>query len=136
MLNKFIGMGRLTKDPELKTTDSGAELCRFTVAIDDDYAPKNGGERKTDFVDCVAFRHTAELIAKYFTKGRMICIFGSWHSRKWQDKEGNNRISWEVMVQDVYFCDSKKEAGSDQQSAQNDGQFTSTSAVDEGELPF
>lgn len=108
MLNYIVFQGRLTRDPELKITDSGISVTKFCVAVDRDY--RNGDEKQTDFIDCVAFRGTADFIHKYFAKGRMIVVSGQLYSRKWQDKNGNNRVSWEVTAQNVYFGDSKTQA--------------------------
>lgn len=108
MLNYIVFQGRLTRDPELKMTDSGISVTKFCVAVDRDY--RNGDEKQTDFIDCVAFRGTADFIHKYFAKGRMIVVSGQLYSRKWQDKNGNNRVSWEVTAQNVYFGDSKTQA--------------------------
>ena len=106
MLNHITIMGRLTKDPELRTTMNGTNVASFTVAVDRDY----GGENKqTDFIECVAWKGTGEFVSKYFRKGSMIVLCGSLQSRKWQDREGNNRISWEVNAQSVYFGESKKD---------------------------
>lgn len=108
MLNCIVFQGRLVRDPELKITDSGISVCKFTVAVDRDY--RNGDEKQTDFVDCVAFRGTADFTHKYFAKGRMILVSGQLYSRKWQDRNGANRVSWEVTAQNVYFGDSKTQS--------------------------
>ena len=108
MLNTVALQGRLVSDPELKTTNSGVSVVSFTLAVDRDY--QTNGERQTDFINIVAWRGTAEFISRYFGKGRMIVVQGSLYSRKWQDKDGNNRIAWEVQADKVYFGDSKKEA--------------------------
>lgn len=106
MLNHITIMGRLTRDPELRTTVSGTNVASFTVAVDRDY----GGENKqTDFIDCVAWKGTGEFVSRYFRKGSMIVLCGSLQSRKWQDREGNNRISWEINASSVYFGESKKD---------------------------
>ena len=110
-LNTINLMGRLARDPEKKVTQSGVSVCNFTIAVDRDY--RNGEEKVTDWVDCVAWRGTADFIERNFSKGRMILVSGSLQSRKWQDKDGNNRTGWEVVVQNVYFCDSKKGDGTD-----------------------
>ena len=89
MLNHIAIMGRLTRDPELRRTGSGGAVASFTVAVDRDFAPKDGGERKTDFINCVAWRQTGEFISKYFTKGRMIVVDGRLEMRDWTDKDGN-----------------------------------------------
>lgn len=109
MLNTITIMGRLVRDPELRRTQSGTAVCSFTVAVDRDFQSKDGGERQTDFIDVVAWRQTGEFVSKYFTKGRMIVVSGSLQSRKWQDRNGQNRISWEVIADNVYFGDSKRE---------------------------
>ena len=109
MLNHITIMGRLTRDPELRRTGSGIAVASFRVAVDRDYAPKDGGERKTDFIDCVAWRQTGEFISKYFTKGRMIVVDGRLEMRDWTDKDGNKRTSAEVVVDNAYFGDSKRD---------------------------
>ena len=109
MLNHIVIMGRLTRDPELRRTGSGIAVTSFRVAVDRDYAPKDGGERKTDFIDCVAWRQTGEFISKYFTKGRMIVVEGRLEMRDWTDKDGNKRTSAEINVDNAYFGDSKRE---------------------------
>ena len=110
MLNRIIIMGRLTRDPELRRTQSGLAVCTFTVAVDRDYQPKDGSEKQADFIDVVAWRQTAEFVSKYFSKGRMIVVEGSLQSRKWQDKNGQNRVSWEIQADNLYFGDSKPSA--------------------------
>ena len=106
MLNHITIMGRLTRDPELRSTQNGVSVAALTVAVDRDGT--SGNEKKTDFIDCVAWRGTAEFISKYFRKGSMIIVVGKLQSRKWQDREGNNRISWEVVADSVYFGESRK----------------------------
>lgn len=114
MLNKIIIMGRLTRDPELRQTDSGLSVASFTLACDRDFAAQ-GAEKETDFVDIVAWRSTADFISKYFSKGRMAVVSGRLQIRNWQDKEGNKRRSAEIVVDNVYFGDSKRDSA--QQSA-------------------
>lgn len=97
------------RDPELRHTGSGIAVASFTVAVDRDYSGKDGGEKETDFIDCVAWRHTGEFVSKYFTRGRMIVVSGRLQIRKWQDKDGNNRYSAEIVADSCYFGDSKKE---------------------------
>ena len=109
MLNHITVMGRLTRDPELRRTGSGIAVASFRVAVDRDYASKDGGERKTDFIDCVAWRQTGEFISKYFTKGRMIVVDGRLEMRDWTDKDGNKRTSAEINVSNAYFGDSKRD---------------------------
>ena len=112
MLNKTILMGRLTRDPELRHTQSGTAVCSFSSACDRDF--KNAtGERETDFFDCVAWRQTAEFVSKYFTKGRMAVVSGRLQIRNWTDKEGNKRRSAEVVADNIYFGDSKRDTQAD-----------------------
>ena len=110
MLNHITIMGRLTRDPELRRTGSGVAVASFRVAVDRDFAPKDGGERKADFIDCVAWRLTGEFISKYFAKGRMIVVDGRLEMRDWTDKDGNKRTSAEVVVANAYFGDSKRDS--------------------------
>ena len=109
MLNHIVIMGRLVRDPELRRTGSGIAVASFRVAVDRDFAPKDGGERKADFIDCVAWRQTGEFISKYFTKGRMIVVDGRLEMRDWTDKDGNKRTSAEIVVANAYFGDSKRD---------------------------
>lgn len=117
MLNKIVLMGRLTRDPELRRTDSGIAVASFTLACDRDYSGKDGAEKQTDFVDIVAWRHTAEFVSKYFAKGRMVVVSGRLQIRLWTDKEGNKRRSAEIVAESVYFGDSKRD-GNGQQPGQ------------------
>ena len=110
MLNNIILMGRLVADPELRSTQSGVAVCAFTIAIERDIKGPDG-QKQTDFIDIVAWRQTAEFVSRYFAKGRMIVVKGSLQSRKWQDKSGNNRVSWEVQTDSVWFGDSKNPSG-------------------------
>ena len=109
MLNHITIMGRLTRDPELRRTGSGIAVASFTLAVDPDFSPKDGGERETDFIDCVAWRQTGEFVSKYFTKGRMAVVSGRLQIRNWNDKDGNKRRSAEVVADNVYFGDSKRD---------------------------
>ena len=109
MLNHITIMGRLTRDPELRRTGSGIAVASFSLAVDRDYSPKDGGERETDFIDCVAWRQTGEFVSKYFTKGRMAVVSGRLQIRSWTDKEGNKRRTAEVVADNVYFGDSKRD---------------------------
>ena len=109
MLNHITIMGRLTRDPELRRTGSGIAVASFTLAVDRDFSPKDGGERETDFIDCVAWRQTGEFVSKYFTKGRMAVVSGRLQIRGWTDKDGNKRRSAEVVADNVYFGDSKRD---------------------------
>ena len=112
MLNHIVIMGRLVRDPELRRTGTGVAVASFRVAVDRDYVPKDGGERKADFIDCVAWRQTGEFISKYFTKGRMIIVDGRLEMRDWTDKDGNKRTSAEINVANAYFGDSKRDGDS------------------------
>lgn len=107
MLNHITIMGRLTSDPELRRTGSGVAVASFTLAVDRDFAPKNGGGKETDLIECVAWKNTAEFVSKYFAKGRMAVVSGRLQIRKWQDKDGNKRQTAEVVADNVYFADSK-----------------------------
>ena len=111
MLNHIVLMGRLTRDPELRRTGSGVAVASFTLAVDRDFAAQ-GAEKETDFVDIVAWRNTAEFVSRYFTKGRMAVVTGRLQIRNWTDKEGNKRRSAEVVADNVYFGDSKRDAES------------------------
>ena len=108
MLNHITIMGRLTRDPELRRTGSGIAVASFTVAVDRDFGGRDGGERETDFIDCVAWRQTGEFVSKYFTKGSMIVVSGRLQIRSWTDKEGNKRRTAEVVADNVYFGESKR----------------------------
>ena len=108
MLNHITIMGRLTRDPELRRTGSGIAVASFTVAVDRDFGSRDGGERETDFIDCVAWRQTGEFVSKYFTKGSMIVVSGRLQIRNWTDKEGNKRRSAEVVADNCYFGESKR----------------------------
>ena len=112
MLNKIFIMGRLTRDPELRRTQSGTPVASFTLSVDRDIKNKQTGERETDFIDCVAWRQTGEFVSKYFTKGRMAVVEGRLQMRDWTDKDGNKRRSAEVVADNVYFGDSKREGDS------------------------
>ena len=109
MLNRIVIMGRLTRDPELRRTGSGIAVASFTVAVDRDFSSKDGGEKETDFIDCVAWRQTGEFVSKYFTKGRMAVVSGRLQIRSWTDKDGNKRKTAEIVAENVYFGDSKSD---------------------------
>ena len=109
MLNHITIMGRLTRDPEMRRTGSGIAVASFTLAVDRDFAPKDGGDRECDFIDCVAWRQTGEFVSKYFTKGRMAVVSGRLQIRGWTDKDGNKRRTAEVVADNVYFGDSKRD---------------------------
>ena len=111
MLNHITIMGRLTRDPELRRTGTGIAVASFTVAVDRDFSGRDGGEKETDFIDCVAWRQTGEFVSKYFTKGSMIVVSGRLQIRNWNDKDGNKRRSAEVVADNVYFGESKRSEG-------------------------
>jgi single-strand DNA-binding protein len=121
-LNHIVLQGRLVRDPELRRTGSGVAVASFTVAVDRDFGGRDGGEKETDFIDCVAWRQTGEFVSKYFTKGSMIVVSGRLQIRNWTDKEGNKRRNAEVVADSVYFGDSKK---SDQGNSTFQPQFAS-----------
>ena len=116
MLNKIFIMGRLTRDPELRRTQSGTAVTSFSLAVDRDFKSQSG-EKETDFIDVVAWRSTAEFVAKYFTKGRMAVVEGRLQIRDWKDKDGNNRRSAEVVADNIYFGDSKRDGAGSYDSA-------------------
>ena len=130
MLNHIVVMGRLTRDPELRRTGSGIAVTSFSVAVDRDFGPKDGGERETDFIDCVAWRSTGEFVSKYFTKGSMAVVSGRLQIRSWTDKDGNKRRTAEIVADNVYFGDSKR--SSDQQHS---GSYGSATAPTYGSAP-
>ena len=142
MLNHITIMGRLTRDPELRHTQSGTAVAGFTLAVDRDFKAE-GGERETDFIDCVAWKSAAEFLSKYFGKGRMAVVSGRLQVRKWQNKEGENRYSTEVVADHIYFADSKKEESNGgnyggynpQYAPQTGGDFEELDE-DDGDLPF
>jgi single-strand DNA-binding protein len=110
MLNHITIMGRLTRDPELRRTGSGVAVASFTLAVDRDFGKSDNGERETDFIDCVAWRQTGEFVSKYFTKGRMAVVSGRLQIRSWNDKDGNKRRTAEVVADNVYFGDSRRDS--------------------------
>lgn len=114
MLNRVIMMGRLVADPELRQTPNGISVATFRIAVDRNYQSKNTAEKQADFISCVAWRQTGEFISRYFTKGRMIALEGSLQSRSYEDKQGQKRTSYEVVVDQAYFADSKPQGGSSQ----------------------
>lgn len=106
MLNHIVIMGRLTKDPELRTTQGGTSVASFTVACERDFGAQE--KKDTDFIECVAWRQTGEFVSKYFRKGSIIIVTGRLQSRKWQDRDGNNRTSWEIQADHCYFGEKKQ----------------------------
>lgn len=107
MLNKIFLMGRLTRDPELRRTQTGTPVASFSLAVDRDFKDKATGERSTDFIDVVAWRQTAEFVSRYFTKGRMAVVEGRLQIRDWTDKDGGKRRSAEVIADGIYFAGAK-----------------------------
>ena len=147
MLNHITLMGRFTKDPEIRKTGNDTSVTGFTIACDRDYSGKDGTDRQTDFIDCVAWRNTAEFIKKYFQKGSMAVISGRLQLRDWKDKEGNNRRSAEVIVENIYFGGSKNaSSGGSSESASKPETETrqpqqsfpdfELDFSDDGDLPF
>ena len=145
MLNHIVIMGRLARDPELRHTQTGTPVASFRLAVDRDFKDKNTGERATDWIDVVAWRQTGEFVSRYFTKGRMAVVEGRLQMREWTDKDGNRRTSAEVVAENVYFADSRREGEGDRAYVPNQGayyggppsgdQFAEL-ADDDGDLPF
>lgn len=146
MLNKILVMGRLTRDPELRHTQTGTAVASFTVAVDRDFKDKSTGERTTDFIDCVAWRQTGEFVSRYFTKGRMAVVEGRLQIREWTDKDNNKRRTAEIVTENIYFGDSKPSGDAGAYSApsapstysapQSSGDQFAELSDDDGELPF
>ena len=135
MLNHITIMGRLTRDPELRRTGSGTAVAAFTLAVDRDFAPKDGGERECDFIDCVAWRQTGEFVSKYFTKGRMAVVSGRLQIRGWTDKDGNKRRSAEVIADSAYFGDGKRQQQEEQGIGYGAGQYDGPMKSVPGAIP-
>ena len=133
MLNRIIVMGRMTRDPELRRTNSGTAVASFTVAVDRDFKSQSG-EKETDFIDVVAWRNTAEFVSKYFSKGRMAVVEGRLQLRDWTDNDGNKRRTAEIVAGSVYFGDSKKDSESAPTHSEPQGGFSEVE--DDGDLPF
>ena len=151
MLNQIVLMGRLTRDPELRRTQTGTAVASFTIAVDRDFSGRDGGEKQTDFIDIVAWRNTAEFVSKYFFKGQMAAVSGRLQIRDWTDKDGGKRRSAEVIADNVYFAEGKKsreDGGESFQRADRSPSFQPAAAFssdssgfseiddDDGELPF
>ena len=109
MLNRVVVMGRMVRDPELRYTPTNTPVCSFTLAVERSYAPQ-GQERETDFIDIVAWRHTAEFVSKYFRKGQLVAAEGKLQGRKWKDKFEQNRVSFEIIADEVFFAESRRES--------------------------
>lgn len=130
-MNKWIGMGRIVRDPKLESSGNGVEYCRFTVAIDRAYTKKDG-DKQTDFIDCTSFGKQAAFVQKYFHKGDGIMVDGRLESDKYVDKDGNNRVSWKIMCDRVEFPPSRK---TDSGAAPSGSDFVDPND-DDGDCPF
>ena len=138
MLNHITAAGRLTKDPELRRTQNGVAVASFTIACDRDIKDASGN-KQTDFIDCVAWRNTAEFVDKYLTRGRMVIVSGRLQMREWTDKNGNKRRNAEILVESVYFGDSKREAENTEKNETKEAEQTvdfDQVEIDDDELPF
>ena len=138
MLNHITIMGRLTRDPEMRSTQSGVAVASFTLAVDRDFGGRDGGEKQTDFIDCTAWRHTAEFVSKYFSKGRMAVVSGRLQIDNYTENDGNKRKAAKVIADNIYFGDSKRNDGDAQNNAgELKQQFTELTDTDlMGDLPF
>ena len=150
MLNHITIMGRLTRDPEIRYTQSQTPVTSFTLAVDRDFGGRDGGEKQTDFIDCVAWRQTAEFVSKYFTTGSMAVVSGRLQIRDWTDRDGGKRRNAEVVVDNIYFGESKRREGGEMRSDSRPAYQSSNEGVspgmgasafselgdDDGELPF
>ena len=150
MLNHITIMGRLTRDPEIRYTQSQTPVTSFTLAVDRDFGGRDGGEKQTDFIDCVAWRQTAEFVSKYFTKGSMAVVSGRLQIRDWTDRDGGKRRNAEVVVDNIYFGESKRREGGEMRSDSRPAYQSSYESVspsmgasafselgdDDGEVPF
>lgn len=140
MLNRAILMGRLTRDPELKQTPNNVSVATFSLAVDRNYQ-SDKDNKQTDFINIVAWRHTAEFVSKYFTKGQLVAVEGSIQTRSYQDKDGNNRTVFEVVADQVYFAEKKQNgnASEKQEEPQENfdvNDFEEFDAGDDDDLPF
>lgn len=140
MLNRAILMGRLTRDPELKQTPNNVSVATFSLAVDRNYQ-SDKDNKQTDFINIVAWRHTAEFVSKYFTKGQLVAVEGSIQTRSYQDKDGNNRTVFEVVANQVYFAEKKQNgnASEKQEEPQENfdvNDFEEFDAGDDDDLPF
>ena len=133
-MNIIAIKGRLVRDPEIRQTQSGVSVTNITVAVDRSYSA--GGEKQTDFFDCVFWRQGAEFVSKYFKKGKEIIVTGEMQSRKWQDKDGNNRISWEIQNAHAEFCGGKSDNSAVNTTDSNSNENDFSVIEDSGDLPF
>lgn len=128
MLNEIVIMGRLARDPELRVTGNGISVVSFTLAVERDVADKETGKRECDFIDCVAWRKTGEFVCKHFVKGQMAIAAGRLQIRSWTDKDGNKRRSAEILANNVYFGDSKKDREGAESAGPSAGAYASPAA--------
>jgi len=135
-MNDWNGIGRLTKDPELRTTPNGVSVCSFSIAVDRDYADKDTKEREVDFFDIVAWRNTAEFVHKYFSKGRMIGVNGRLQNRTWEDKQGNKRRTTEIRAEHCYFCGDKPKDRTDEEYVNQDAGYDGFARLTDDDIPF
>ena len=136
MLNEVILMGRLTRDPELRSTTGGVDVTNFTLAVDRSYT-KAGAEKETDFLDCVAWRGTAEFISRYFKKGMQVAVTGRVQTRKWKDQQEQNRVSVEIVVDEAFFADSKRDTAVDRTEPRGwQSQDVSFADLGDEDVPF
>ena len=138
MLNHVVIMGRMVRDPELRQLDNGTSVTSFSVAVDRNYVDKTTNERQADFLHVVAWRQTAEFVCKYFHQGDMIALEGSLQSRKYTDKDGNNRTAIEIVASNISFCGGKN-GGNANTATTNDAPATMVAnapSEDNDELPF
>lgn len=149
MLNHIDIMGRLTRDPELRFTQSNIAVASFTVAVDRDFGGRDGGEKQTDFIDCTAWRQTAEFVSKYFKKGSMAVVSGRLQISSYTDRDGNKRNRAEIVTDNIYFGESKRDSANGgfttsstgtqttyQPPKNSDGPFSQVGDEEDGELPF
>lgn len=134
MLNRWIGMGRLTRSPDIRNTQTGISVASFSIACERDYKGQDG-KRETDYIDVVAWRHLADFAGKYLDKGRMIVVEGRWQMRDYTDREGKKRRTWDVLAESIYFADSKRTENQATAEPPSVGEYTELTD-DDGELPF
>lgn len=141
MLNHIVLMGRLTRDPELRRTQQGTAVVGFSLAVERDFSSKDGREKQTDFIDIVAWRSTAEFVSRYFTKGQLVAVSGRLQIRDWTDRDGGKRRSAEVVADNVYFAEGKRNRDGDYDYDKPNYSVPPieqgfTALEDDGELPF
>lgn len=136
MLNKVFLQGRLVADPELRHTQQGTPVASYRLAVDRDYKSKDSNAQNTDFVNIVSWRNTAELVSRYFTKGRMMLVEGRLQMRSYTDKDGNRRVAAEVVTDNVHFADSRKDGSNNEDGSLQESAGFEELADDDGDLPF